>query len=609
MLHTVAKTRFTRRDALLVLFGAFTTSSILFFANGGFNPRSTTINHAGLPEETYLGDPEYYEDWKQFIEPPTIPSTSSPESLEDETTSNEPTYESGMNDEWDGDPSSQNNRHPTTIKGPAPLQLQPFTNGRSLKSTKVLMHAPGWTMFENLYMSNGTLFLLSDPADMPNEGQTKNGAEQDGWLDGFPLRRMMTSTGLWGYATEESYRDREPTDNDMTFLSVEEAEQKWGENIWEIKGHTWIYNDPNQFLSHFYHFVAESLFSTWAFYVGTLSPFVTALGEIDVPSPDRAMFIRCTSSDIRDSSKFNMYYLKSTFPSMSLETAPDWQDRVFMTRNGDKAWYFPRAILSDRSASFRGRECGEKTQRIASEAIKAVGDQLSPWWWEPIRRSTLVFAGVSQDVIDMAVTSHARFSSALKSLSSSSLSALNEKYSHLNGEEGLSEEGMGKKEWPIVITYINRQGGRRSLNEEDHQRLVNGLTALAQRRGWEFNDVKAQHLPQEEQMAIAAKTTVLVGVHGNGLSHLLSMAPTRLSTLVEIFGAPGFARDYEWTARTLQIHHYSIWNDTSFGYPELPTAQAPEEFQSNNIPVHADFVVELIENRLDGVLGEIADTN
>jgi hypothetical protein len=216
------------------------------------------------------------------------------------------------------------------------------------------------------------------------------------------------------------------------------------------------------------------------------------------------MFIRCTSSDIRDGSKFNMFYLKSTFPSMSVETAPDWQDRVFMTRNGDKAWYFPRAILADRSASFRGRECGERTQRIASEAIKAVRDELSPWWWEPIRRSTLAFAGVSQEVIDMAVTSHARFHSAIGSLSPSALTIFNQKYSNLES----SEEGVGKKEWPIVITYINRQGGRRCLNEEDHQRLVSGLAELAGRRGWEFNDVKAQHLPQEEQMAIAAKTTV-----------------------------------------------------------------------------------------------------
>jgi hypothetical protein len=231
LLHTVAKSRFTRRDALLVLFGAFTTSSILFFANRGFNPRSTHKAATGLPQETYAGDPEYYEDWKQYIDPLDIPSTSS---SDDETISYGSTYESGLNDEWEGMTMPIQQR-PT---GPAPLQLQPFTNGRSLKSTKVLMHAPGWTMFENLYMSNGTLFLLSDPADVSNAIQTKNGVEQEGWLDGFPLRRMMTSTGLWGYATEESYREREPTDKDMTFWSVEEAKQKWGDNVWEIKGHT-----------------------------------------------------------------------------------------------------------------------------------------------------------------------------------------------------------------------------------------------------------------------------------------------------------------------------------------------------------------------------------
>lgn len=28
--------------------------------------------------------------------------------------------------------------------------------------TTVLRHAPGWTMFENIYMANGTLFIVSD---------------------------------------------------------------------------------------------------------------------------------------------------------------------------------------------------------------------------------------------------------------------------------------------------------------------------------------------------------------------------------------------------------------------------------------------------------------
>jgi hypothetical protein len=93
----------------------------------------------------------------------------------------------------------------------------------------------------------------------------------------------------------------------------------------------------------------------------------------------------------------------------------------------------------------------------------------------------------------------------------------------------------------------------------------------------------------------------MVGVHGNGLSHLLSMAPTRLSAIIEIFGGQGFLHDYEWTARALSHQHYGIWNDTKFQYPDLPNPHGPEGFQSASIPVYAPFISQLIEEHVDAV--------
>lgn len=74
----------------------------------------------------------------------------------------------------------------------------------------------------------------------------------------------------------------------------------------------------------------------------------------------------------------------------------------------------------------------------------------------------------------------------------------------------------------------------------------------------------------------------MFGVHGNGLTHLIAMAPTAITTVIEIFYpgkalSPehyrhtnkslgwfkgGFARDYQWTAESLGIKHYGVWNDT-----------------------------------------------
>lgn len=83
------------------------------------------------------------------------------------------------------------------------------------------------------------------------------------------------------------------------------------------------------------------------------------------------------------------------------------------------------------------------------------------------------------------------------------------------------------------------------------------------------------------------------------------MPPTKLSTVVEIFWPTGFMYDYQWTARTLRHQHFAVWNDTALVYPDLPIAHTPEGFQSDQIPVHAPFVAQLIERGLDAALSSL----
>lgn len=54
----------------------------------------------------------------------------------------------------------------------------------------------------------------------------------------------------------------------------------------------------------------------------------------------------------------------------------------------------------------------------------------------------------------------------------------------------------------------------------------------------------------------------MLGVHGNGLTHLLMMPTTPISAVIEMFYPGGFARDYEWTAGAIGIRHFAVWNDT-----------------------------------------------
>jgi hypothetical protein len=269
----------------------------------------------------------------------------------------------------------------------------------------------------------------------------------------------------------------------------------------------------------------------------------------------------------------NFFFLRSAWPSLTVETERDWSDRVSATalRPGElqgRAWWFDTILLADRSAAFRGPECGERTQRTAAEAVKGVVPReshtgfLERGWWDPVRRNVLRFAGVSEHILDIGKRAFKRTSFG-------------------------SPTTGGVEE--VVVTYISRQAVKRHLVAEDHEGLVDALTELCERRGWELNVVAMERISKEEQLAIAARTTVstvslpigqyvdrlflrqfLVGVHGNGLTHLIVMPVTPISTVIELFYPEGLAHDYEWTTRSLGMKHFAVWNDRCVFFSVLP---------------------------------------
>jgi hypothetical protein len=78
----------------------------------------------------------------------------------------------------------------------------------------------------------------------------------------------------------------------------------------------------------------------------------------------------------------------------------------------------------------------------------------------------------------------------------------------------------------------------------------------------------------------------MMGVHGNGLTHLLWMnTQNPRSTVIEFFYPGGFAEDYEFTSRALGIKHYGVWDDQVFTSPDIPPVAYPDGFQGNEIPL------------------------
>ncbi|THH27706.1 hypothetical protein EUX98_g6483 [Antrodiella citrinella] len=499
-----------------------------------------------------------------------------------------------------GDPMQALDEHPLVAARPPAVKIpklnpdappkqhavQPLTFPSSadlsfyLPETTIDAHAPGWTVFRNLYMSNGTLFIVS--SQPPSS---------------FPHINLITSTGLAALNTPENIAARIPTAEDMDFITPQQALDRWGpvqpqtrNRVWTVAGNTWLINDPSQFLDHYYHFCAELLVGAWAFWSGahdagidSSSPDVTT-----APPVHRAIFAHAEASGWRDRPGFNSWFFRAAFPSLSVEVQQDWQDRIASTAAPGKlsrAWHFERVLFADRSAAFRGEVCGAVNQRTAAEAYHHMqrAGNLTKWWWEPVRRSVLRFGGVTDKDLDIPVLAEAEAMSRV---------------APKPGDVAVN----GQRRQKVVVTYISRQGARRHLIDEDHAALVVALDEMCALGGWELNVVQAEKLSKEEQVTLMARTTILLGVHGNGLTHLILLPPTPISTVIEIFYPGGFAHDYEWTTRAMGMKHFAVRNDTWASHPRTPVVAYPEGFQGTQIPVHAPTIVKIIEDRVAGKL-------
>ncbi|KAG8788962.1 hypothetical protein FRC20_000601 [Serendipita sp. 405] len=307
-----------------------------------------------------------------------------------------------------------------------------------------------------------------------------------------------------------------------------------------------LVNESPQFLTHLYHFVAELLFGLWRIY-SSLDPGLKPNGHTDLPPPRRMSFPHVAATKWRDYASMNEFILRGVFPSLVMEFSDTWAERAALK---GKTFVYDRVVFSDRVAAMHGKQFAS-TERIASEAFQV---KASAHWWSAIRMPILELSKVKK-----------------------------------------SDE---KPVFP-VITYVSRQKwGRRMLREEDHLRLVAGLQKLKERHGYELNIVELDRLSRSDQIRLAARTTIMCGIHGNGLTALLWMKPTKRSTVIEFFFPGGFAQDYQWTAKALGIAYFGVWNKHIFSDPNLPIHAYPEGFQGNNIPLDAYAVLKLIERRL-----------
>lgn len=342
-------------------------------------------------------------------------------------------------------------------------------------------------------------------------------------------------------------------------------------------------------IDHYYHFAAELFLGTWRVHA-TLDPHIDEKGHSSLEYPARAIFFHQDHLQWRDYSNFNSYMWDGLFPNSAMLYPRDMEDLGKITAHGSikKAYQLEVAILADRSAAFRGEFTGPTARTVAS--ANALG-KVSRWWWEPIRRQMLRFSGVTEDVINRSLEGYG---------------AVNPDFTEgkvdapeYSGLKPVARPG----DYKPVVTYISRPPPRRSLTGSSHAALVAALKEAAPKLGFELNVVNMGKLSKEEQVQLAARTTIMLGVHGNGLTHLVWMPATPRSAVIELFCRGGFARDYQWTAQALGIRHFAVQHDivaTSPNEFKVDYPDGDEGFQSDRITVDPKTVVDLIAARLKG---------
>ncbi|KAF9456415.1 hypothetical protein BDZ94DRAFT_1229680 [Collybia nuda] len=303
-----------------------------------------------------------------------------------------------------------------------------------------------------------------------------------------------------------------PGTNTWEIISTEEARDTLGQYGAILRGVTWMSADTTPHNS--------TLLSLWRTY-SSLDPNIDGSGRTSLPPPHRLFFPQVrvfTDPDPlphfywiprrRVDTGFHPYLLKAAFPSLTVMYLEDWEDYHKL----ELPFLIERIVVADREAAETSMD---KNEPALSSAFRLDASQ---HWWEPVRQTLVSYFG-----------------------------------------EG--DNKSAKK----VVTYLHRQGEETGvkLHDEDHQALLQALTKIGKKHGYEVHVVSSRtdETVWSEKLSAVAKSTVVIGVHGTELVDSAFMKSSPQATLVEFFPVDTFTREQEVVAHSRGVRYIAWWYD------------------------------------------------
>ncbi|WRT66462.1 uncharacterized protein IL334_003421 [Kwoniella shivajii] len=291
------------------------------------------------------------------------------------------------------------------------------------------------------------------------------------------------------------------------------------------------------FLKHYFHFIGEVFLGAWR--------VLTTAGEMELP---KRLMYRTSPDDWRDRAALTPWFQQSVMPYTAIEESPIWEDR----QKSGMTFLFDKITITDRWAAHQKGIDPWRFNKMTADLLY-LDSPIN--WMEPLRLSM----------------------------------------KRLVQTKGCSVYRKNP-DVPIVL-YINRQLTGRRLRAEDADSLVEEMIQLDNQGVIEWVDAQMETYSRLDQFCLALKADIIMGVHGNGLSHALWMKPG--SAVLEFMFPGGFARDYATVAELMRHDYYAIHNDTVFtkdkwlkddgwGVPAI------DGFHSSWIPLNGKWVSNLI---------------